>query len=63
MIFDHPFAAVVIVGLASRIKYVPESPMVVALKRTARDISAQLFHPESMAEFQSEQTSANPVGD
>jgi DNA-binding IclR family transcriptional regulator len=51
-IFDHegkPIAAVVVVGLASRLKCAPDSSVAVALKRTARDISAQLFHPESVA--------------
>lgn len=46
-IFDHdnrPIAAVVIVGLVSRIPLDPDSPLLVALLKTARDISAQLFH-------------------
>ena len=58
-IFNHEnkaVAAVVIAGLASRIKCDPKSPMVVALKKTARDISAQLFHEQSMAEMQRKQT-------
>ncbi len=65
-IFDHeskPIGAVVIVGLASRIKCVPESSMVIALKRTARDISAQLFHPESVADIQKEKNHAGLIGD
>jgi DNA-binding IclR family transcriptional regulator len=65
-IFNHenkPVAAIVIAGLASRIKRALESPMVVALKRTARDISAQLFHPESVSEIQKEKTHAGPIGD
>jgi IclR family KDG regulon transcriptional repressor len=50
-IFDHAnraVAAVVIAGLAPRIKLDMESPVVVALRKTAREISAQLFHQESM---------------
>jgi len=46
-IFDHdnrPVAAVVIVGLVSRIACDPHSPLLAALLKTARDISAQLFH-------------------
>ncbi|MGD0662209.1 MAG: IclR family transcriptional regulator [Syntrophorhabdales bacterium] len=46
-IFDHdnrPVAAVVIVGLVSRIASDPHSPLLAALLKTARDISAQLFH-------------------
>lgn len=64
-IFDYeskPIAAVVIVGLASRLICAPESPMVVDLKRTARDISAQLFHPESVAEIQNEKKHAFGFG-
>lgn len=48
-IFDHenrPVAAVVIAGLTSRVKCDFTSPMVTALKKTASDISAQLFHRE-----------------
>ncbi len=51
-IFDHAnraVAAVVVAGLASRIKFDPRSPLVVALRKAARDISAQLFHQESLA--------------
>ncbi len=50
-IFDHTngaVAAVVIAGLAPRIKLDMESPVAVALRKTAREISAQLFHQESM---------------
>ncbi len=46
-IFDHdnrPIAAVVIVGLAPRISLDPNSPLVAALLKATRDISAQLFH-------------------
>jgi IclR family transcriptional regulator, KDG regulon repressor len=52
-IFDHenrPVAAVVIAGLASRLQCDPESGVAVALKKTARAISAQLFHEQSFAE-------------
>ncbi len=51
-IFDHEnraVAAVVIAGLVSRVKCDPESFMVAALKKTACDISAQLFHQQSIA--------------
>jgi IclR family KDG regulon transcriptional repressor len=51
-IFDHqkePIAAVVIAGLASRVKCDIESPMVVALRRTAGEISAQVLHQQSVA--------------
>lgn len=51
-IFNHenkPVAAAVIVGLVSRVKCDMKFPMVTALKKTASDISAQLFHEESMA--------------
>ena len=44
-IFDHdkrPIAAIVIVGLASRMKYDLKSPMVTSLKKTAGAISVQL---------------------
>jgi IclR family KDG regulon transcriptional repressor len=47
-VFDHdsnPVAAVVIVGLASRIALEADSPLLAALLKTTRDISAQLFHP------------------
>ena len=50
-IFDHenrPVAAVVIAGLASRVKCDMKSHTVAALKRTASDISSQLFHRQSM---------------
>ena len=50
-IFDHenkPVAGLVIAGLTSRVKCDVRSPMVAALKKTASDISAQLFHPESI---------------
>ena len=53
-IFDHDdraIAAVVIAGLSSRIICEPESPMAMALKKTAREISAQLFHQQSLAEI------------
>jgi DNA-binding IclR family transcriptional regulator len=46
-VFDHdnrPVAAVVIVGLSSRIACDPDSPLLVPLLKTTRDISAQLFH-------------------
>jgi DNA-binding IclR family transcriptional regulator len=52
-IFDHAnraVAAIVIAGLASRVKLDAESPVVVALRKAARDISAQLFHQQSMGE-------------
>jgi DNA-binding IclR family transcriptional regulator len=58
-IFDHdnrPIAAVVIAGLVSRVKCDIESPTVAELKKTARDISAHLFHEQSMAETQRKQT-------
>ncbi len=50
-IFDHAnraVAAVVVAGLATRLKLDMSSSAVVFLKKTARDISAQLFHQESM---------------
>ncbi|MFH1950377.1 MAG: IclR family transcriptional regulator [Pseudomonadota bacterium] len=50
-IFDHenkPVAAVVIAGLASRVKCDVGSPMITPLKKTASDISAQFFHQASM---------------
>jgi DNA-binding IclR family transcriptional regulator len=47
-------AAVVIAGLASSIRCDPKSPIVIVLKDGVRDISGQLFHPESMAEIQKE---------
>lgn len=47
-------AAVVIAGLASSIRCDPKSPIVIVLKDRVRDISGQLFHPESMAEIQKE---------
>jgi DNA-binding IclR family transcriptional regulator len=46
-IFDHenrPVAAVVIAGLASRVRCSIKSALVEELQKTARDISAQLFH-------------------
>jgi DNA-binding IclR family transcriptional regulator len=49
-IFNHenkPVAGLVIAGLTSRIKCDVRSPMVAPLKKTASDISAQLFHPDS----------------
>ena len=52
-IFDHAnraVAAVVIAGLASRVKLDMQSPLVIALRKTAREISAQLFHQGSMQE-------------
>ncbi len=51
-IFDHenrPVAAVVIAGLASRVRCDPDSSMAIALKKTARAISAHLFHEQSLA--------------
>ncbi|MCX7858171.1 MAG: IclR family transcriptional regulator [Deltaproteobacteria bacterium] len=48
---DQAIAAVVIAGLVSRVKCDINSPMVAALKRTAREISAQLFHQNSMEEI------------
>ena len=53
-IFDHDdkaVAAVVIAGLSSRVVCEPESPIAKALKKTAREISAQLFHQQSLAEI------------
>jgi IclR family transcriptional regulator, KDG regulon repressor len=53
-IFDHDdkaIAAVVIAGLSSRVICEPESPIAKALKKTAREISAQLFHQRSLAEI------------
>ena len=50
-IFDHdntPIAAVVIVGLVSRIACDPDSPLLAALLKTTRDISAQLFHQNGL---------------
>jgi len=50
-IFDHAnraVAAVVIAGLAPRLKLDMSAPVVVALRKTAREISAQLFHQQSM---------------
>ena len=52
-IFDHAnraVAAVVIAGLASRVKLDMQSPLVIALRKAAREISAQLFHQGSMQE-------------
>ncbi len=52
-IFDYSnraVAAVVIAGLAPRLKLDIESPIVAALKTTAREISARLFHHGSMKE-------------
>jgi IclR family KDG regulon transcriptional repressor len=46
-VFDHdnrPVAAVVIVGLASRITCGADSPLLPPLLKTTRNISAQLFH-------------------
>lgn len=46
-VFDHegrPVAGVVIAGLASRVKCTDRTPLVKDLKKTAREISAQLFH-------------------
>jgi DNA-binding IclR family transcriptional regulator len=51
-IFDHenqPVAAVVIAGLVSRVNCDMGSPMLVALKKAVCDISAQLFHQQSVA--------------
>jgi IclR family transcriptional regulator, KDG regulon repressor len=56
-IFDHAnraIAAVVIAGLASRVKLDMKSPLVVALKETAKEISAQLFHQSSMPSIKEE---------
>ena len=50
-VFDHdnrPIAAVVIVGLVSRIPLDPGSTLLAALMKTARDISAQLFHQDGL---------------
>ncbi len=52
-VFDHgnrAVAAVVIAGLASRVGLDITSPLVIALRTTAREISAQLFHQQSMKE-------------
>jgi DNA-binding IclR family transcriptional regulator len=52
-IFDHEnksVAAVVIAGLVSRVKCDPESPMALSSKKAGRDISAQLFHQQSIAD-------------
>ena len=53
-IFDHDdrvVAAIVIAGLVSRVKCDMKSPQLIALKKTAREISAQLFHQQSIAEM------------
>ena len=50
-IFNHenrPVAAIVVVGPTSRVKCDRKSPIVAQLKKTALEISANLFHPESM---------------
>jgi DNA-binding IclR family transcriptional regulator len=50
-IFDHAnraVAAVVVAGLAPRLKLDMSSPVVIAVKNTAREISAELFHQKSM---------------
>jgi IclR family transcriptional regulator, KDG regulon repressor len=50
-IFDHTnkaIAAIVVAGLAPRLELDMSSPVVAALQKTAREISAQLFHPRSM---------------
>ena len=50
-IFDHDskaVAAVVVVGQASRLKCDIRSPVVEALKGAVSEISARIFHPESM---------------
>jgi IclR family transcriptional regulator, KDG regulon repressor len=47
---DRAVAAVVIAGLVSRVKLDMESSLVIALRKTAREISAQLFHQGSMKE-------------
>jgi len=58
---DKAVAAVVIAGLASRVKCDAESDMVGALKRAARDISAQLFHQRSMEEIEKEKSKPAPL--
>jgi IclR family KDG regulon transcriptional repressor len=50
-IFNHenrPVAAIVVVGPSSRVKYNKKSPIVAQLKKSALEISANLFHPESL---------------
>jgi IclR family transcriptional regulator, KDG regulon repressor len=50
-IFDHemkPAAAIVIAGLASRVKCRLQSPMVVSLKKTANTISNQLSRTQAL---------------
>jgi DNA-binding IclR family transcriptional regulator len=52
-VFDHqdrPLAAIVIAGLASRVKCSTRSPLVEELKKTGRDISAHLFHKADLTE-------------
>jgi IclR family KDG regulon transcriptional repressor len=65
-IFDHAnraVAAVVIAGLASRIKFDMESPLVMALRKTTRDISAQLFHQQSLANSSGDAMDLMSTGD
>ena len=50
-IFDHdnkPVASLVVGGLASRVRCIIASSTVVALKRTASEISARIFHQDSI---------------
>ena len=59
-IFDHhnkPFAAIVITGLSSRIPVSPVDQRITeALKKTTQDISAQLFHRQSIDQINGEKT-------
>ena len=63
-VFDHDdkaIAAVVIAGLSSRISCEPQSAIATALKKTAREISAQLFHQQSRAEINGDNGPARQI--
>ncbi len=47
---DRPVAAIVIAGLASRVKCSMKSPLVAQLKKTAREVSNHLFHQPDLNE-------------
>jgi hypothetical protein len=40
-----------------------ESPLVMALRKTTRDISAQLFHQQSLANISGDDVDLMPPGD
>ena len=61
-VFDHdnkPVAAVVILGLVPHVACDIRSPMVEKLKKTATEISAQLFNQDSLFESKEKERDRN----